>query len=204
MSSGFVSEKELEKMRESGLEPRVKDPNATSLYDRLQENKRVADELFAERIKFQPPRGLDEDEITFLEEKQREEERRRLEQEETEKQELADFRRSSNVTETSTIIFNLPAKKKSEVKPIGVKVIAVKSKATTNPNTNTNTNTATNNATTTITKRKEEEAGKDKDDKPKKILKSETNSPSLKTSLGILADYSSSDESDKETKSKGE
>ncbi|KAF2069750.1 hypothetical protein CYY_008926 [Polysphondylium violaceum] len=91
----FISESEIEEQRKlyGGQQSDWVDDGKT-LYDRLQEQKRLKTEAIIERTKHKPSQGLDKDDIEYFEEKERAAaDKKKEEQEEIEK-DLEDFKRS--------------------------------------------------------------------------------------------------------------
>jgi len=96
----FVSEKDIEEGRlENGDRQRKEEVNdGRPLWEKLKENKAKADEAFQERIRFRPPRALDDDDVSFLESKEREKIERLIRNEEQVQKELIEFRKAQRIT----------------------------------------------------------------------------------------------------------
>ncbi|KAM9963866.1 hypothetical protein ACTFIW_007122 [Dictyostelium discoideum] len=92
----FVSENELEEQRKlyGGKQKDDGEYDSRTLYERLQENKRIKEESIIEKTKFKPSQGLDKDDIEHYKENEKiENEKKKLEQDEIER-ELEDFKKS--------------------------------------------------------------------------------------------------------------
>ncbi|EAL60986.1 hypothetical protein DDB_G0292874 [Dictyostelium discoideum AX4] len=92
----FVSESELEEQRKlyGGKQKDDGEYDSRTLYERLQENKRIKEESIIEKTKFKPSQGLDKDDIEHYKENEKiENEKKKLEQDEIER-ELEDFKKS--------------------------------------------------------------------------------------------------------------
>lgn len=92
--SRFVSEKQLEEERQQlGGTPRAPVPDGPRkpLWEQLQSNRDRAEEDFKEKIRFRPPKALDEDDVAFLAEYDLTRQRHLALREQEERDELARF-----------------------------------------------------------------------------------------------------------------
>eukprot|EP00026_Physarum_polycephalum_P004042 Phypoly_transcript_04059.p3 GENE.Phypoly_transcript_04059~~Phypoly_transcript_04059.p3 ORF type:complete len:250 (-),score=108.81 Phypoly_transcript_04059:81-830(-) len=199
----FYTEKELLANADSKKKQQQEAPanENRTLYDRLQENKVRMEEEFAEKVKFRAPKGLDQEDIDFFEERARKRLIREIENEEEDQSELEKVFRSRRVVKADEVAVPPPpvvvtTKKPSAAKPNGLQVkVMAKPKTTSSSSSSSSSSSVSSSSSSSSssnppTKRKLEEG--EETSKAKKVLGSAPSSTSASTSSSSKPSSSSS------------